>query len=149
MANENRHYGFTLVEVFIVAVMLAVLAATILPHFLSSNAEVEVSAKYSQETLRSKIQLYQAHHNGQAPGGDLTELLLTTYSAGTVDPSDGPLVHGPYIESIPVNPFTGSTTVVEIANNPAASSDVTESDGWLYNPVEGHIWLNHRDYVAE
>ena len=150
MANRMRRHGFTLVEVLIVVVMLAVLAVAIVPEFLDSSQDAIVSsAKFNLQTLRSQIQRYKSEHGGKVPGDDLAELLLTTNAAGTIDSSDGPLVCGPYLESIPVNPFTGSATVAEITSNPAATTDVTTSDGWLYNPEAGQVWLNHIDYIAD
>ena len=149
MANEMRRLGFTLIEVLIVAVMLAVLAAVVVPQFLNSNEDAKVtSAKFSLQTLRSQIQLYKSEH-GSWPGDDLQELLMTTSGDGTTDSSDGPLTSGPYLESIPVNPFTGSATVVEIENDPATAADITATDGWLYNKQVGQIWLNHADYISD
>lgn len=150
MANNKRRYGFTLAEVLIVVVMMVVLAATIVPQLVDSSEEARASsAKFELQTLRSHIQLYKSEHDGKVPGDDLAELLLTTNSAGTTDLDDGPLIYGPYIQSIPVNPFTGSDSVVEITKNPAASTDVTKSEGWLYRKTDGEIWLSHPDYFNE
>ena len=142
--------GFTLVEVLIVVVIMAVLAATIIPQFSDSSKDAKISSvKFNLHTLRSQIQLYKSQHDGLVPGDDLAELLLTTNASGTTDSSDGPLVYGPYIQKIPNNPFTTSNAVVEITSSPAASSDVTSSDGWLYNKSEGKVWVNHADYYTE
>ena len=149
MEKINRRHGFTLPEVLIVVVMLAVLAAAIVPQFVTSGDEAKVSsARFHLQTLRSQIQLYKSEH-GKPPGDGLWELLLTTNAVGTTDSHDGPLVFGPYVQSIPVNPLTGSATVVEISNHPPTSADVTDGDGWLYNSAIGQIWLNHADHVSD
>ena len=150
MANNNIRWGFTLAEVLIVAVMMVVLAFTIVPQLVNSGEEATASsAKFELQTLRSHIQLYKSEHHGKLPGDDLAELLVSTNSAGTTDPNDGPLVFGPYIESIPVNPFTGSNLVVEITEDPVESIDATTSGGWLYRKTDGQIWLSHPDYFNE
>jgi len=150
MTINKRRSAFTLVEVLIVVVIMAVLAATIIPQFSDSSKDAKVSSvKFNLQTLRSQIEMYKAQHDGKTPGDDLAELLVTTNAAGTTDSSDGPLVYGPYIQKVPENPFTGSNTVVEITNDPATSGDVTSGDGWLYNKAEGKIWINHADYFEE
>ena len=150
MTDNKRLNGFTLVEVLIVVVIMAVLAATIIPQFSDSSKDAKVSsAKFNLHTLRSQIQLYKSQHDGKVPGDDLAELLVTTNTAGTTDSSDGPLVYGPYIQKIPANPFTASSSVAEITNDPAVSSDVTTTDGWLYNKTVGQVWINHADYLSE
>ena len=149
MTNKHRS-GFTLVEVLIVVVIMAVLAATIIPQFSDSSKDAKISSvKFNLHTLRSQIQLYKSQHDGKVPGDDLAELLIKTNVAGTTDVSDGPLVYGPYVQSIPANPFTNSDVVVEITNNPAVVGDVTSGDGWLYNKTEGQVWINHADYFTE
>mgnify|MGYP002626473716 CR=1 FL=1 len=44
MTNNKRHSGFTLVEVLIVVVIMAVLAATIIPQFSDSSKDAKVSS---------------------------------------------------------------------------------------------------------
>ena len=61
--TQRRQRGFTLVEVLIVVVIMAVLAATIIPQFADSTKDAKVStAKFNLHTLRSQIELYKSQH---------------------------------------------------------------------------------------
>ena len=62
--RSKRSSGFTLVEVLIVVVILAVLAATIIPQFSSSTTDAKVAAlQFNLNSIRSQIQLYTVHHS--------------------------------------------------------------------------------------
>lgn len=148
--KNNRRNAFTLVEVLIVVVIMAVLAATIIPQFSDSSKDAKVSSvKFNAHTIRSQVELYKSQHDGGLPGDDLLELTTKTNDKGTTSSADGPLVYGPYISKLPNNPFTGSNTVKEITADPATSTDVNTTDGWLYNKTTGHVWINHADYLSE
>lgn len=141
--------AFTLVEILIVVVIMAILAATIIPQFTDSTKDAKSSTgKFNLHTLRSQIQLYRAHHEGAAPGNDLLELMDTTDVDGTIG-TGASYPFGPYISEVPTNPFTNSSTVVEIINDPAVVGDVTGTGGWLYNPTTGGIWIDHADHYQE
>jgi type II secretion system protein G len=146
--NMNRRTGFTLVEVLIVVVIMAVLAATIIPQFSDSSKDAKISTvKFNLHTIKSQIEMYKSQHDGKLPGDDLTELTTKTNVKGTTNAADGALVYGPYIQKLPVNAFTSSNTVKEIAATPAVAADVTTTDGWLYHKASGGLWINHVDLL--
>ena len=147
--KSKRECGFTLVEVLIVVVIMAVLAATIIPQFTDSTKDAKTSSvQFNVHTLRSQIQLYKAQHDALLPSATLTELINSTDTAGnTGSGASYPL--GPYMQSIPENPFTNSNSVASITNSPAILTDVTGSGGWLYNATTGEIWVDHADYFTE
>ncbi len=141
--SSKRRNAFTLVEVLIVVVIMAVLAATIIPQFSDSSKDAKISsAKFNLHTIRSQIEMYKSQHDGKVPGDDLLELTQKTNTKGTTNAGDGALVYGPYIAKIPPNPFSNSNVVLEITSDPAAASDVTTTDGWLYNKTAGKVWIN-------
>ncbi len=70
------HYrnAFTLIEVLIVVIIMAVLAATIIPQFSSSTEDAKRSTlEFNLHTIRSQIELYKVHHLGSAPDLDKFE----------------------------------------------------------------------------
>lgn len=67
--RENRQAGFTLVELLIVVIILAILAAIVVPQFASSTKDASDAALRSNlASLRSALDLYRQQHNGAYPG---------------------------------------------------------------------------------
>ena len=146
MNAKHRFQGFTLIEVLIVVVIMAVLAATIIPQFTDSTKDArESSMVFNLHTLRAQIQLYKAQHAGRLPSADLAELIKGTNLDGT----DG-TKFGPYMQAIPVNNVTDVNTVKVITNDPALAGDVTAGGaGWLYNATSGNLWIDHTDHWSK
>ena len=146
MQKRSTRSAFTLVEVLIVVVIMAILAATIIPQFTDSTNDAKVStSKFNLHTMRSQIELYKAHHNGLLPSATLAELTIATDADGA---AGGPF--GPYMREIPANPFTNLNTVKSCAD-PAVVGDVTAGGGggWLYNATTGGIFIDHPDHFDE
>lgn len=136
--SSKRRSAFTLIEILIVVVIMAVLAATIIPQFTDSQKDAkESTALFNLNTLRSQIELYKAQHGGNLPNATLTDLTSsTTYGGKTF---------APYMTSIPDNPVSGTNAVKASAGNSIVVGDVTANDagGWIYSPASGEIRLDH------
>jgi len=135
---KARRSGFTLIEVLIVIVIMAVLAATIIPQFSSSTEDARTtSIDFTIHTLKNQIQMYKAHHLDKVPdaitGVTIDQLVFKTDKDGTVNAMAG--VYGPYLlEGFPTNPITNSNEVVA-----ATTFDDTalQDAGWGYNVLDG------------
>ncbi len=67
-SSHSRQSGFTLVELLIVAIILAILAAIVVPQFASSTDDARDSALRSNLSgVRSAIDLYTQQHGGTFP----------------------------------------------------------------------------------
>jgi general secretion pathway protein G len=150
MSANVRRLGFTLIEVLIVVVIMAVLAATIIPQFASSTTDAKTSAlKFNVHTLRQQIEMYKLQHNGTVPaltGGTLPGILYATDVTGATNNSittDSTHPFGPYVQGglLPANPFDGTTTVTTISTFPPTATAGT-GQGWLYEPVSGQLAPN-------
>ncbi len=65
----GKQAGFTLVELLIVAIILAILAAIVVPQFANSTAGANDSAlRTNLAGIRSAIDLYTQQHGGTFPG---------------------------------------------------------------------------------
>lgn len=141
--------AFTLIEVLIVVVIMAVLAATVVPQFTDATADAKSNtALFNLNTLRSQIELYKAQHDGNHP----TTLSLLT-QATNVDhtTTGGTQPYGPYMQSIPENTVNATADVAVITTAAAVSGDVTADNagGWIYSSNSGGIWLDHSTYYTE
>jgi general secretion pathway protein G len=151
MSKTNRRNAFTLIEVLIVVIIMAVLAATIIPQFSSSTTDAKQSSlKFNLHTIRSQIEMYKVHHLNVAPGLDTFEnqMTKTTNAAGTV--GTGPnYPYGPYFQgTVPVNPFNNLNTLktTTATNEIQAKAAVDGSSGWLYNETTGDFFPNNSEY---
>src|SRR3989337_752504 len=70
MLNRLKNQkGFTLVELLVVVIILAVLAAVVIPQLRSSSQDAKLSALDSDlSTSRSAVELYYRQHNSAYPG---------------------------------------------------------------------------------
>jgi len=128
MRTNKKNAGFTLVEILIVVVILGILAAIVIPQFTQASTEArENSLKANLQTIRSQIELYKIQHNDNEPtlAAFTAQMTGTTDVAGAATGSD----FGPYLQSIPVNPFTNLNTVDHDGTDNNGSWDYDESDG--------------------
>ena len=103
---ERRTRGFTLVELLVVIVVLAVLAAIVLPKFAESGKRSkEAAVKADLKLLRDAVDRFYAD-TGVWPV-NLGQLALTTAPAKGIDANGNPAAinpsdwHGPYVDSVP------------------------------------------------
>lgn len=147
MIHDRRRKAFTLIEVLIVVVIMAVLAATIIPQFSSSTQDAKDSSlKYNVHTMRSQIELYKVHHLGNYPtitANDLPQLTNPTDANGTIGAAGPAFPFGPYVDTaLPNNPMNDLNTVVA---GTGAAGDGTS--GWQYDATTGGIWPNHSGWT--
>jgi general secretion pathway protein G len=153
MNVKQRRGGFTLIEVLIVVVIMAVLAATIIPQFTSSAKDArESSVKFNLHSLRGMIEMYKTHHQGGLPSGanNLEQLTSATNQAGAVGTAGPTFPYGPYLQrELPTNPFTNGNKVTLHTGAGAPTASGTTDAGWIYRPATGDIWIDHADYLNE
>jgi general secretion pathway protein G len=132
--------AFSLVELMIVACIIGILAALVLPFLQGEATEAKISAaKDNLRVLRSTIELYAAQHRGAAPG-------YPNDDAGTTPQEEDfrvqTTVRERYMRSMPQNPFNNLTTIQMVANNEAFPAGPTGEYGWIYQPATGTIRLD-------
>ncbi len=132
MNTKNRRSAFTLIEVLIVVIIMALLAATIIPQFSTSTNDAKNSSlNFNMHTMNSLLQMYQAQHNGKYPTlAKFTDQMTkkTNVDGGT---DTGDLIYGPYIQGrVPSNPYNGKNTLKAVTGIPTSGDSV---EGWQYD----------------
>lgn len=129
--------AFTLVEVLIVVIVLGILAAIVVPQFSTASGDANLSALTTNlQTIRAQIELYRLQHNDTYP---TLASFVAQMTAGTKADGTAGTDFGPYLLSIPPNPFSGVSTVTN-TGTPASTL------GWYYNESTGQFAAN--DSVA-
>jgi general secretion pathway protein G len=160
MRRNRVSKAFTLVEILIVVVILGILAAIVIPQFTNASQEAQVGNAQTQlQTIRSQIELFRVRYNGQAPVlvGDIDASFndLLAGKGNTLGLNDwnsfgtAATPQEPYARTRPINPRTGTNSVVESADPIAdAQAFVQNGDtGWLYNSTTGQLAANGFDEV--
>ncbi|QQE10602.1 prepilin-type N-terminal cleavage/methylation domain-containing protein [Planctomycetota bacterium] len=136
MKNRART-GFTLVEIMIVVVILGILASIVVPQFTSATDEARENAlAMNLFRVRHQLQVYKNQHNGDYPTlADFSDQMMkaSNKTGDTAEPGTNGYPFGPYLQEIPVNPFTGGLSV---GTGAVGSSD------WYYDPATGEFMAN-------
>ncbi len=163
--------GFTLVELLIVVIILAILAAIVVPQFASSTDDAKISAlDTTLSNMRAAIDLYYQQH-GSYPGS--TTAVSTYACAGTKGTGDGGAGNevvtfkdqmsmytaangmacsvkdanhrfGPYLKKaeLPDNPITAVGTLVVVTAGDLAMNGDGANGGWKYDNKTGKFIAN-------
>jgi general secretion pathway protein G len=143
--------GFTLVEVLIVVIILAILAAIVLPQFSTASSDARVSSlKTNLQSMRGQIQTYKVQHSDLYPDSDFESqmTLFTSVSGGTAALKDATYFYGPYIPSVPLNPLSNSRGVRIVSGATTSFIAPTTDGGWWYNSTTGEFRADLKDSYA-
>ena len=157
---NQKQKGFTLVELLIVVIVLAVLAGIVIPQFSSSTEDAKASViKSDLSTMRAAVELYYHQHNSIYPG-DVTSnysghatnaewfvdqmTLYTDIDGEAVAVKDATHKYGPYLKKgIPMNPYNDLDTVtVDDAENDLSAATDDGASGWKFYTQTGQLFAN-------
>ncbi len=151
--NDGRTRGFTLVEILIVVVILAILAAIVIPQFTEASDQARANALIDDlRTIRSQIQLYTVQHRDTLPTNQLVNQLTrwSTISGATRTRPSATYRFGPYVQAFPKNPISGISTVRFRTLASQTFSPQAADGGWWYNTATGEFRANLRNiWLAE
>ena len=168
--GSSKVQGFTLVELLIVAIILAILAAIVVPQFASTTNDAEESAlRANLAAIRSAVDLYRQQH-GEYPGVSASSGGACTGTAGTgaagnqvafVDQltrytnaagescstPDVGYTFGPYLKEdvIPSNPISDSSVIAMIAVGDLNMAADGAGLGWKFDTASGKFIANDTD----
>ena len=151
MPDDRCKPGFTLIELLLVVVIVAVLAATIIPRFQGTADDAKKSSlSHNLYVLEAQLEIYRAQHLNRYPtiqANGLPQLTSATNMAGEMGTPGPKYPLGPYILEAPMNPFDGSKQVTAVAVPGKRPTGVAGNlGGWQYDVTTGAIWPNHPEY---
>jgi general secretion pathway protein G len=135
--------GFAVGFAVALAIVLGLcFAAMLRPQFTEADREAQTANLTTNlMTVRSQLLLYKTQHHETFPGRDFTrQMTMHTDVEGNVSPHETEThVYGPYLQSIPVNPITGSSDVEVVSDPHASFTPPSENGGWWYNAATGEF----------
>ena len=160
---KTKSSGFTLVELLIVVIILAILAAIVVPQ-LGATTDDASRAAYDTNlsNLRAVMEIYRQQHgeypgasdssgatcvNGSADGGSagtaslVKQLTRFTNSAGLActgfDATQ--FRFGPYLkDGVPTNPL-GTSNVITVVNTGVLGLASGGTGGWRFDSITGEL----------
>ena len=144
--QSRRDFGFSAVELMLVAALLCVVIGSLIPQLLTASENAQYDA-IGQDLLqfRRQIEQYTQDHEGRRPAQGTTsgelfvEQLLGRSTHTGVVRVDGR--YGPYlIGEIPSNPVSGSSRILVIPGPLRQQHFGGRGDhGWAYSSETGEI----------
>jgi len=157
-------FGFTLLEILVVVIILGILAVIIVPQIYFSNQKTRLNTlRTNLNNVRFAIALYYHQHNDTYPGahddkggpaGNKTQAqkAFTAQLTGYTDINgevknvkDGTYKFGPYLKSnkLPLNPYNNNDDVVcDITTTNITVRESDGSSGWKFYTKTGVLIAN-------
>lgn len=140
-----RPSAFTLIELMIVIVILGILAAVATPQFANASSEARRSSLATMcRTMANQVQLYKLQH-----GDTLPDLAAASGGGNHFQPLVAVTVYdgrnfGPYAQSVPENPITEGSTVMNATTFTNGVPDPVPGADFIYDygggQGSGAIW---------
>ena len=126
---------FTLIEIMLVLMIIAILALALLPNIVGSDRPARlVTTKTNLNTIRSTIQRFRTNEN-RYPKDDLSDLLTETFSDA------GKVKH--YMPKMPR----------ELVSSKKGNNHVTNTlgtdGGWYYDIKSGEVYVNYNKELGD
>lgn len=168
--------GFTLVELLIVVIIIAILASILVPQFSSSTDDAKLAAlDGTLSNMRSAVDLYYQQHGdypsknlasgASCPAGGtagtgaadsdvafMDQMTMYTNAAGQAcSTSDANFKYGPYLkkDTLPNNPFTDANALdIKTAGdlNMTGTAAPATGKGWQFDNITGRFIADHDGY---
>jgi len=174
---RKSEQGFTLVELLIVVIILAIMSAIAIPQFGSSTEDAKVSSlETNLAELRAAVELYYHQHNSRYPGVYLeTDGTTPAGTAGAAQTAfiaqltqytdlngkvagvkNATFKYGPYIKkaTLPKNSFLDGAAAVGlladiVETDITAAITVDGTTGWKFYTKTGRVVANDSTTLSD
>ena len=112
--RQKNIQGFTLVEIMLVVIIIAALAAMVVPRFVGKSEQARKSIAQSDITqLATALKIYELDNGGFPTTAQGLSTLLTKTSVSPIPEN----WNGPYVEKEPVDPWNHPYVYVSPGKN--------------------------------
>jgi general secretion pathway protein G len=149
--RRGHNTGFTLIEVLLVVVIMAVLAGAILPAYMGTADDAKTSSlRHNLSVMQAQLEVYRVQHLNRYPAiqdNALLQLTSATNATGEIGQPGPTYPLGPYLVEAPMNPFDGSKKVTAVAvAGQKPTGVIGQFGGWQYDNSTGAFWPNNSEY---
>lgn len=135
--------GRVRLEIAVAVFVVCMVAWTIPPQFPQTPQQANrETAEFQLARLRAVMESYRQDHAGRAPRLDANRLRGLTEKSDSLGQVSSQGHLGPYLDSFPANPLTGSTSIRATHQTQLKPNDVRPGGGWMYNEATGQLWLD-------
>ena len=140
LGKSAMRRAFSIAELVIVAAIIGILAALVVPHVQNHATTAKVAAaRDNLRMLRSAIELYAARHQDVAPGYQDDDPGVAPTAECFCDQT---IVQERYMRKMPGNPFNNLDTILMVGNSETFPAEATGHYGWVYQPVTNTVRLD-------
>lgn len=146
--RSGRRPAFTLVEILIVVILLAIISSIVVPQYWDMTKQAATTnLKENLSKIRVHIQVYRNEHGGFPSAADFGRQLTkpTNFAGEVADARDADHRFGPYLEQMPANPITNVATVRAAASAAQHFPPGDIDGGWFYNETTGAFYADLND----
>jgi prepilin-type N-terminal cleavage/methylation domain-containing protein len=149
--RTDKKSGFTMIELLMVIMLVAVLSAVALPQFLDFRTEGRVAATQSLvSSVRSGIKLQYTQQILRCSGPNGSWPTISSIASNDITFGGGPCTAAMLPnasehrivdqETLPRNPFSDLADVADCSGWASQCANAAISNGWCYNVTSGNFW---------
>jgi prepilin-type N-terminal cleavage/methylation domain-containing protein len=142
---RRTQHAFTLAEILIVVIILAILAAISISQVQQGPLEARsINLRENLSKIRMQLALYRQQHNAFPSATNFEQQMteFTNQQGECAESRSGDFRYPPYLEQMPCNPISGSRAIRATNDPEVIAPQATTDGGWWYNEATGRFYAD-------